>query len=93
MSEDELFEGLSRAEVHKETAFDYRLCRLISAKTGEAHELDHIVPVSKGGAHRLHNLRIITRFENRSQHDSWLYAEYNSGLTDADIDRLDDIPF
>lgn len=37
----------------------------ISKSTGIPHEVDHIIPISRGGPHHQDNLRVITRTENR----------------------------
>jgi len=90
LSEHALFEGASREEVRAETAFDYRLCRLISQQTGIPHEIDHIHMIKDGGVHRLHNLRIITRYENRRRGDHSADGfDLEDDLTDEEIERLD----
>lgn len=45
----------------------YSECRRISKETGIPHEVDHIVPIAKGGLHHQDNLQIITQKENRSK--------------------------
>lgn len=50
----------------------YAECRKLSEKTGIPHEVDHIIPISKGGLHHQDNLQILTRFENRSKGDQLL---------------------
>lgn len=45
----------------------YLKCKQISEETGIPHEVDHIIPIAKGGLHHQDNLRIITRSENRSK--------------------------
>lgn len=47
----------------------YQLARARSSETGVPHEVDHIVPLTSEfvcGLHCEHNLRVIPRFENRS---------------------------
>ena len=39
-------------------------CVRLSVKTGVKYHVDHIIPLSKGGAHHQDNLRIITATEN-----------------------------
>lgn len=43
----------------------YRQCRMISEDTSIPHEVDHIIPIAKGGLHHQDNLQIITATENR----------------------------
>ena len=87
LSEEGLFCGASRTEVNAETAFIYRLCRLISEQTGIEHHIDHIVPISKGGVHREWNLRILPASENLSKNAKFDDEWFN--LTDEDIERFD----
>ena len=42
----------------------YEDCQRISKETGIPHQVDHIIPISKGGPHHPWNLRIITAEEN-----------------------------
>lgn len=35
----------------------------------KGYEVDHIIPVSKGGLHRLSNLQYLTREDNRRKHN------------------------
>jgi 5-methylcytosine-specific restriction endonuclease McrA len=43
----------------------YKECYRKTKETGIPHEVDHIIPVSKGGLHHQDNLQILTREENR----------------------------
>ena len=43
----------------------YLKCKLVSEETGIPHEVDHIIPIAKGGLHHQDNLQIITKIENR----------------------------
>jgi 5-methylcytosine-specific restriction endonuclease McrA len=43
----------------------YTRCAEISKETGIPHEVDHIVPIARGGLHHQDNLQIITRTHNR----------------------------
>lgn len=46
----------------------YIEAKRLSIETGIPHEVDHIVPISKGGKHHEKNLQILTREENRRKH-------------------------
>jgi flagellum-specific peptidoglycan hydrolase FlgJ len=53
----------------------YKMCRAISKKTGIPHQVDHIIPLQGklvSGLHVASNLRIITRTENASKHNSFI---------------------
>jgi len=43
----------------------YFTARKMSMETGIKYEVDHIIPISKGGKHHQDNLQIITMTENR----------------------------
>ena len=43
----------------------YILAEKKSIETGIPHEVDHIIPISKGGLHHQDNLQILSRTENR----------------------------
>ena len=43
----------------------YAECRKVSDETGIPYEVDHIIPIAKGGLHHQDNLQIITQKENR----------------------------
>ena len=45
----------------------YEECRRLSLETGIPHEVDHIIPIAKGGLHHQDNLQIITMVENRKK--------------------------
>lgn len=45
----------------------YEECRRISVETGVPHEVDHIIPIAKGGLHHQDNLQILTMIENRKK--------------------------
>ena len=44
----------------------------MSKKHGEEYHVDHIIPLSIGGAHHQDNLRIITAKENLKKHDKYI---------------------
>ena len=48
----------------------YLKCREITKSTGIPHQVDHIIPRSKGGLHHQDNLQILTREENRRKGNS-----------------------
>jgi 5-methylcytosine-specific restriction endonuclease McrA len=39
----------------------------LTRETGIPHEVDHIFPISRGGAHSASNLRVTTKAENRDK--------------------------
>jgi 5-methylcytosine-specific restriction endonuclease McrA len=86
-SEFELFKGRSRKEVIGETKFDYVLSRLLTAKTGIPHEVDHIKPLCAGGVHRHWNLSVMPMSSNREKGGYW--DQVDDQLADEDIERLD----
>jgi 5-methylcytosine-specific restriction endonuclease McrA len=45
----------------------YEDCSRISSETGVPHEVDHIIPICKGGLHHPDNLQILTMKENRKK--------------------------
>ena len=45
----------------------YEECSRISVETGIPHEVDHIIPICKGGLHHPDNLQILTMKENRKK--------------------------
>jgi len=45
----------------------YALARRLTEETGIKHEVDHIIPVSKGGLHHPDNLQVLTKYENCSK--------------------------
>ena len=50
----------------------YIKARRLTEESGIRHEVDHIIPISKGGKHHEDNLQILTRSENRrkaAKHD------------------------
>ena len=45
----------------------YSLARQMTLETGVKHEVDHIIPVSKGGLHHPTNLQVLTKYDNQSK--------------------------
>lgn len=60
-------EGVAIAEVVKATIPLYRKSRMLSEATGIRHEVDHIVPINRGGIHALENLQIVSRTFNAAK--------------------------
>ena len=46
----------------------YCEAKRLTEETNVPHEVDHIIPISKGGKHHEDNLQIITMSENRKKH-------------------------
>ncbi len=42
----------------------YEIAKRLTILTGQQYDVDHIVPISKGGLHHENNLRIMTHIEN-----------------------------
>ena len=45
----------------------YKLAKKLTEETGVKHEVDHIMPLSKGGIHHPYNLQVLTKYENQSK--------------------------
>ena len=50
--------------------YKYEDALALSAETGVKHEVDHMIPLSKGGPHLPWNLQVLTRSENRQKYNS-----------------------
>lgn len=49
----------------------YQQARRLSEDTGLKHEVDHIIPLSKGGKHHQDNLQVLPWYENRWKGDKY----------------------
>ena len=56
----------------KKIALIFKKCREKTKKTGIRHQVDHIIPLSIGGADHQDNLRIITAQENGLKGDKYI---------------------
>lgn len=45
----------------------YEQAQELTTTTGVKHEVDHIIPLVKGGLHAPWNLQVLTQFDNRSK--------------------------
>ena len=61
-----LLPHLSLTEQYEELEI-YKKCYLLTESTGIPHEVDHIIPLSRGGLHQPSNLQILTQEENRKK--------------------------
>jgi 5-methylcytosine-specific restriction endonuclease McrA len=52
----------------------YSLAKELTFRTGIRYEVDHIIPISKGGLHHQSNLRVVTMDENRRKGDRLISA-------------------
>lgn len=53
----------------------YKKAQTLTLQTGIAHEVDHVIPLSRGGFHHQNNLQILTIYENRSKGNKLLPHE------------------
>ena len=65
-SELKLLPSLSLQEQYEELEI-YKKCYMLSESTNIPHEVDHIIPLSKGGLHHPSNLQVLTAEENRKK--------------------------
>ncbi len=61
----------------------YQECKAVQQRTGIKHHVDHIIPLSIGGAHHQNNLRIIEQSVNNSK---WAHYDPSLGGVWADND-------
>ena len=57
---------LTKEEALKIAQF-YRVASLLGKRYGQPFEVDHVIPVSRGGAHHPDNLQILTQTANRKK--------------------------
>ena len=50
----------------------YQYAQYLSNLTWDKYEVDHIIPLSKGGKHTPWNLQVITRSENRAKSNKYI---------------------
>jgi len=50
----------------------YCKAKRLSEETNVPYEVDHIIPISKGGKHHENNLQILAAIENRKKHNKIL---------------------
>ena len=50
--------------------------RTLTETTGIEFDVDHIIPISKGGEHRLANLQCILKTDNLAKHDKLDFTDY-----------------
>ena len=55
--------------------FYYDESQHLSTSTGIPYEVDHIIPISKGGVHAPWNLQVLTQTENRRKYNKCLEAD------------------
>lgn len=60
-------EGVAIADVVKATIPLYRKARELSEVTGTRHEVDHIIPINRGGLHAPENLQVVSRSFNSAK--------------------------
>lgn len=57
--------GPERPILYRRMLAIYRDCLLLNMKGGTRYEVDHVMPLAKGGRHHPDNLAIIPMIENR----------------------------
>lgn len=68
LKERDDFNSLSKEE-QKLIVDLYKECRKLTIEIGIKYEVDHKIPISKGGKHHFNNLQILTRTENRKKYN------------------------
>jgi 5-methylcytosine-specific restriction endonuclease McrA len=64
----------------------YELRKFMTEEYGEQHHVDHIIPLSIGGAHHQDNMRVITAKENLEKKDKYI-PELGGAWADNDLAR------
>lgn len=71
----------------------YASCKRLEALTGFKWQVDHRVPLSKGGAHCAANLQVIPARLNLRKHAKSLYQEPFAWVADALADPALQLPW
>lgn len=58
----------------------YKKCKRTTRETDVEHEVDHIIPLAKGGLHHPSNLQIITKTENRRKGTKLCYYKKKKSI-------------
>jgi len=67
----------------------YRCCECGASKEETSLEIDHIVPVAKGGTNDIDNLQTLCRECNRMKHtDEWVGGENNIEVANNELNNL-----
>ena len=64
----------------------YKLRKFMTEEHGEQYHVDHIIPLSIGGAHHQDNMRVITAKENLGKKDKYI-PELGGVWADNDLAR------
>jgi 5-methylcytosine-specific restriction endonuclease McrA len=70
--EDQYLDAILPGTDHKKIKKIYEQRDEIQKKTGDRYHVDHIIPLSIGGAHHQDNLRIVTALENMKKKDKYV---------------------
>lgn len=80
------YDETANQEVIKEM---YLEAKRLTQETGIPHEVDHIIPISRGGKHHEDNMRVVTAAENRRK-GSKLLEELNQPNKNVETYRKND---
>ena len=58
-------------EERQQVAINYRMARAFTRITGIPHHVDHLRPLSKGGAHHPNNMQVIPGVDNIAKGSTW----------------------
>ena len=82
MKRESLKKGATLPDTDFEKIQELYLTRsAMSEEGGILYQVDHIIPLSIGGAHHQDNLQIITKEENSLKSNTWNPEQYPNQLT------------
>lgn len=69
-----------------------RKCARLKKRTGYAWQIDHILPLNKGGLHKFDNLQVLPAVLNRFKSDKLIYLQVGEWLADWTKEPHNDDP-